>query len=167
MAAEIERKFKVDLSIWKNYLDANKKILIQEKIEQIYIEKSKEKELRIRRILNRTNGDEIYFTKTMKLGSGIVRDEFEDDITETEFLKLKEQGICTVFKTRYSIPETTMCFDVYDKVEKITFEIEFDNEEEAYAYTIPEELASLIVEEVSGNKDFSNFTIGLLQKELN
>lgn len=158
MALEIERKFLVKNEEGLKFLNDNKFII--EGITQVYIEKEKGRELRIR-CIDDLNTTHKYFTKTLKLGNGLVRDEFEDEITEEEYNNLYKNKIAKILKVRYSIEGTTECFDIYPGHDLITFEIEFDSEENALAYVIPTEYKNIIEKEISGNRKYSNYQLAL------
>jgi adenylate cyclase len=158
MALEIERKFLVKKEEGLKFLE-NEGFIV-EGITQVYIEKEKGRELRIRCIED-LNSDHKYFTKTLKLGNGLVRDEFEDEISEEEYNDLYKKQIAKILKIRYSIKDTTECFDIYPSHDLITFEIEFDSEEKALNYVIPYKYKDIIDKEISGDKQYSNYQLAL------
>lgn len=150
---EIERKFLMKKYEGLQYLKSNIDLFDIEDIAQIYIQKDKNKELRIREI---TSSDKVYFTKTLKIGSGLVREEIEEEISEDEFNDLKLNAIAMILKRRFTFKNTSECFDFYSDG-TITFEVEFSTEDEANSYFLNSELTKLLEEEVTGNKLFSNY----------
>lgn len=170
MALEIERKFQFSyLKTLPFLMTSNFK---REEIIQSYIEKSEEKEFRVRKITEFSKDPlakrtKIYFTKTEKFGSGFAREEVESEISEEEYLSILENQIGTVKKIRFTLPDEVSCFDYYPFISLITFEKEFETEEIANSFEIPTSLKPYFVQEITGNKDYSNFKLAKIYENLN
>lgn len=151
---EIERKFLMKKDEAVKYIKANLKLFDIEEIVQIYIIKNKDMELRVREIT--TSENEVYYTKTRKIGNGLVREEIEESITEAEYNETKQNAIAIIFKKRFTIKDTSQCFDLYSNG-LVTFEIEFPTEAEANSYSLDHYLNELLDKEVTGDKTYSNY----------
>lgn len=118
---EIERKFLV-ARLPENFASLPKK-----EARQGYLEISGEKEVRVRQKGNK------YF-RTLKIGSGKIREEIETEISAEEFNALwPETAGKRVEKTRYSVPSDNykIDLDVFkgDLKGHITVEVEFESVE--------------------------------------
>lgn len=149
---EIERKFLV-----KNIPKLDN--LKFKSVSQGYL--SFEPEIRIRKM----NDNEFYIT--LKTGEGLSREEREVAINEVTFqilLHLIKGRV--ISKTRYYIPlesGVTAELDIYyDELDKLsTVEIEFDSEEQALTYTIPEWFGK----DVTFDKRYKNKNLAKCSKE--
>jgi CYTH domain-containing protein len=169
MALEIERKFLVDFKKCLPFLMSSN--FKTEEIIQTYVERSEEKEIRVRKISQyhkamKTSIKKVYFTKTIKYGEGLTREEFENEISEKEYLEEYLKSIGSLRKIRFYLADEGSCFDFYPFINLITFETEFETEDDAINYMLPEWLQFFVVEEITGNKDFSNFRLAKLYKIL-
>lgn len=146
---EIERKFLLD------YLPVNIDKFAKSEIIQAYI--SYEPELRIRK------KDDKYFM-TKKIGTGMVRNEYEMEIDE-KFYNFLINGIDSkVSKTRYLVPlssKTTAEIDVYhNNLDGLkTVEVEFETMEEAMNFEIPNWFGL----EVTNDKDYKNANLSKIK----
>lgn len=142
---EIERKFLLD------YLPVNIDKFEKSEIKQTYI--SYEPELRVREKDNK-------FFITKKIGTGMIRKEYEFEINR-EFYNFLINGIDnTIYKTRYFIPlssKTTAEVDVYhNKLDGLKIvEVEFETEEEANNFEIP----NWFGKEVTNDKNYKNASL--------
>ncbi|HEU4677161.1 MAG TPA: adenylate cyclase [Candidatus Paceibacterota bacterium] len=95
-------------------------------------------ETRIR--METENGSRTY-TKTVKRGEGISREEHEVSVTEAEFDLLWDDVEAQLSKRRYRIPWDGKTFElnIFDGplTGYVQFEIEFPSEEEARSYKPP------------------------------
>ncbi|MBR3349339.1 MAG: CYTH domain-containing protein [Solobacterium sp.] len=136
---EIERKF---LIAQLPQLSGYRKIIMS----QHYL--SVDPVMRIRK------ADERYIF-TYKSGEGMVRQEEEFDISEHDFERLLARRIGNgVYKTRYVIPLNEKLraeVDVYEKQLKglCVVEVEFENEQEAKAFTPPAWFGKEVTEDPS------------------
>lgn len=133
-------------------------------IKQSYLLKTKDSEVRVRKVKNVTTG-EISFTQTVKMGSGMVRNEDEIDIDKKTYNRLVKAAIATIEKHRISMfdeqSSTTIDIDLYESG-LCTMEIEFPNEEKAETFDISHSFLGEYVEgEITGNKEYSNYRMAL------
>lgn len=170
MALEIERKWlikpdKKDEFLAQLYADSfkNKEIII-EKILQVYISKSSDYEMRIRKIKT-LNTKLTSYSKAEKWGRGLAREELEIDIDEETFRELFKQNIGFLHKIRYKVDG--MDIDLF-QTGTLTLEIEFNSKDEAMAFEIESipHIAMYIKKEVTGDKRYSNFTVAKIQSAL-
>lgn len=154
MALEIERKFLMKKFDTVQFIKSNIDKFDIEEIVQIYLIKNNDMELRIREITDSNN--EVYYTKTLKVGHGLVREETEESITEAEFNKRKLDAIAVILKKRFTFKNSSECFDLYSNG-VTSFEIEFSTEDEANSYSLRSDLTELFEKEVTGDKTYSNY----------
>ncbi|MFF2531429.1 adenylate cyclase [Brevibacillus sp. NPDC058079] len=148
MKKEIERKYLL------GYLPTGMKILKSQVIHQTYLAIGEE-EIRVRKVI--TSGKTSFFI-TMKCGIGLVREEYEKEITEKTYEQLLMSSQKTpLVKYRYMIESCGFhCeIDIYVNSHHLDLkvvEIEFDSEEEAKAFVKPEWLST----ELTGDKCYKN-----------
>lgn len=159
---EIERKFLVDNENAGIFIAAN--ALPATRITQTYLEKTNDTELRIRKSVSNTGN--VVYTRTKKIGKGLSREEFEKEISETEYLFLLPSSIGEVFKARYYFNDNKDCIDYYPLLDIATFEAEFPSEEEAIAFNPEDSYPGLTVRELVSDKLYSNLTLGKTQKHI-
>jgi len=153
---EIERKWiaseKLDS---KEVFNDLKEEFVWAEILQIYIQ-SAPNEVRVRRY-NFKDGS-VKYEKTSKIGVGLVREEYNQDISFEEFAMFDRTYPLRVSKTR--IFENKYGFEIdYYPSGLVTVEKEFESEELAKEYHIPNDL--FLGEEITGQKKFSNYQIAL------
>lgn len=142
---EIERKFLLD------YLPVNIDKYKKNDIKQTYIKY--EPELRLRQM-----DDKFFLTK--KIGTGMIREEYEIEINSEFYKSLVSNSNNTIYKTRYFIPlssRTTAEIDVYhNKLDGLkTVEVEFETEEEANNFEVP----NWFGKEVTNDKNYKNASL--------
>ena len=150
---EIEKKWLIRTSDIPYDLNTVEKYLI----EQTYISFSPE--IRIRRI-----NDREFHTLAVKANmsaDGLVRDEFEIDISEDEYLRLfmkKETDAFTIHKTRYQFFDEAIgeiiAIDIFgNELAGLAYlEIEFANREEAGKFAEPD----WVIMDVTSLKEYKN-----------
>ena len=159
---EIEKKYKIK-EMPKN-LEEYKKI----EIEQSYLNYGNEPTLRLRKY----NEEEYILSykakKETEQKNISICDEVELPLSKEayEHLKTKIDGR-VIYKTRYIIPiedELKVEIDMFkDFFEGVTFaEIEFDSEEQANSYKVPEWLA----EDISGEKRVKNWYMAVVAQDI-
>lgn len=123
------------------------------KIEQTYICFSPE--IRVRKI---NSGEEYTFAvKTNMTLDGMIRDEIEDSITQEEYNNLiKKQEGNTIYKTRYQFldGDYLLAIDIFSgELDGLAYlEIEFENQEEANAFTTPD----WVIKDVTSDLNYKN-----------
>jgi adenylate cyclase len=148
MGLEIERKFLLE-SI------PPVKILNAAHIDQTYLATGNE-EVRIRKS-SMSNGEAKY-TLTIKIGNGLVREEFEKEISQATYEQLLHNStLIPLKKKRVTFIDNgfTCEMDIYLNSRKsglITVEVEFQSKEESEAFVVPR----WIKEEVTGDKRYKN-----------
>lgn len=100
------------------------------------------------------------FTRTVKLGTGVVRAEFEEELPEAEFARLwpLTEG-ARLRKRRYLVPADALVWEIDEFLDRplVLAEIELPSAETEIA--IPEWLAPAIVREVTDEPAFSNLRL--------
>lgn len=122
-------------------------------IEQGYLPSDGEEvEIRVRR-----KGSK--YLRTEKIGSGAVREEREEEISEEQFRKLWEKTGGRIEKIRYEIPASggIIDLDIYGGglTGHAVAEVEFDTKEDLDKFGAP----SWLGEEVTGNAEYSNASL--------
>ena len=142
---EIEKKWLVDVE--KIPYDLTK--VDKYSIEQTYI--CFDPEIRVRKI---NNGKKYLMTVKTNLSSdGLIRDEYEIEITETSYNSLiqKREGM-TLYKDRYKINDDGMLLEIdifKNELEGLVLmEIEFESEKEAHNYKEPDWVIRNVTDDV-------------------
>jgi len=142
MGKEIERKFLIAGTVPYD----GKPVKF---IQQGYIVTSKNKQVRVRIINNKSAFICIKFTDKL------VRDEYEYEIPLKDGLELFDKCKLKLNKKRYSMTKPNhIDIDIYDDG-LVVVEVEFESEEEANKF----EPLRWMGAEVTGNKEYSNITI--------
>ena len=126
-------------------------------IEQGYIPGAEVRE-RVRRI---RDGTSVRYVRTVKLGSGVERFEFEEETTEAFFAAVwpLTEGK-RVHKRRYLVPVGARVWEVDEFLDREDFqlaEIELERADEPVAP--PPQIADVIVREVTDEPGFSNYKL--------
>ena len=152
------------LEIEKRYLltsDNIEKILrndfiefTKEKLEQFYLVATIEKTLRYRK-----EGD--LYIKNNKKGSGLVREEREEEVSKVEYKKAKSKrngGIIKKIRYSFSINYNHFELDIFKgKLKGLRIlEVEFNDVEEANNFQMPEILKPLVIKEITNESIYSN-----------
>jgi CHAD domain-containing protein/CYTH domain-containing protein len=116
---------------------------------------------RIRERIRRTrNGQDTRWFRTLKLGTGLVRQETEEETTEAVFEAMwpLTEGR-RVQKRRYHIPDGELVWEVdqFDDRNLVLAEVELPSED--HVATPPEWLAPCIVREVTDDPDYQNVNL--------
>ncbi len=126
-------------------------------IEQFYLRSNETGVNRYRRYGDR-------YIHTQKRGSGVVREEIEEEVSEEEFLQKKEQNRSGLIeKIRYIFKYQQKIYELdrfKGPLKGLNFlEIEFENPEEEKRFDLPEPLRRIVLEDVSERSEFSNGAI--------
>lgn len=145
MAIEIERKFLVEELPVSELQHA-----VVEQIQQGYLIRESEREVRIRR-----KGEHCYLTE--KKGSGLIREEHEIHITDAMFKALwplTEGMQLEKTRTTFMHKDQALELDVYQGALQplMVLETEFSSEEQALAWSPPWFAGA----EVTGDKRYKN-----------
>ncbi len=100
------------------------------------------------------------FTRTVKLGTGVVRAEFEEQLGEGEFARL--WPLCAgarLRKRRYLVPEGALVWEIDEFLDRALVLAEVELPTSDFAVEIPDWLAPWIVREVTDESAFSNLRI--------
>ncbi len=133
----------------------------KEELEQFYLVATIEKTLRYRKEGSR-------YIKNSKKGSGLVREESEDEVTEIEYKEAKSRrkgGIIKKCRYSFSINNWNFELDIFKgKLKGLRIlEVEFNDIEEANSFKMPEILRALIIKEITNESIYSN---GALSKSM-
>lgn len=115
----------------------------------------------VRKRLRRTvRGQEEGFTRTVKLGKGLRRLEFEEDIAPEIFFRLWPQTEGSrVVKKRYEIPEGQHTWEIDEFLDRDLHlaEVEFSSID--VQIEIPEWLEAHVIREVTEELEFTNMSL--------
>lgn len=128
-----------------------------QEIDQGYIPGTQVRE-RVRRI---RDGDSVRYVRTVKLGTGVERWEFEEPTTEQFFTAVwpLTEGR-RVRKRRYRVPSPSGEWEIDEFLDRPNFylaEIELAHASEQP--TPPPEIAAVIVRDVTDEPDYSNYRL--------
>ncbi len=107
-----------------------------------------------------------HYIRTFKNGEGMVRTEIEEEVSKAEFREAykRHEGV-PVKKVRYRFLLKGRLYelDEFKGTLKglVMMETEFDDPEEAEAFTLPKVLTPLILDEVTDNRDFTNHALAM------
>ncbi len=151
---EIEKRFLLFPCSVKRFLNKNELSYKVFPILQFYLRSNKSEVIRFRKIGKK-------FVKTVKRGEGLVREEYEEEVNKEEFLKalLKKEGR-VVYKNRYVVKYNNLDFELDEFLNNLKglniLEVEFQNENEASSFILPDIFKSLVIKEITSFREFSN-----------
>src|SRR5262249_31250713 len=113
------------------------------------------------RVRRTQEGTILRYFRTIKVGAGVERFEFEEETTDTFFVAVwpLTEGH-RVRKRRYNIPAGERVWEVdefLDRDELVLAEIEIERADEEVSP--PADIAAVIVREVTNEPAFSNYTL--------
>lgn len=154
---EIERRFLLYPCSMKRFLKLHGIDFKSVAIEQFYLEAKEGEVLRYRR------RGESYF-RTIKSGIGLVRSEFEEEVSEREFEEALERNRGGVIRKRryiFKVDGLTFELDMFKKPLRglNVLEVEFKSEDDAEKFELPPFFKKITVAEVTQNPSFSNGAI--------
>lgn len=150
MPKEIERKFLLDRKIL-DFLSSTPSV----DIEQGYLTTG-DSEVRIRKITKKTSAE---YKLTIKNGSGLVREEEENDISWMTYLELSRLSSATITKTRFCLEGFEI--DVYHAPFTLVVG-EFEMEHEHQQVYIPDWMQPFFVREITGEPMYANVNLARL-----
>ncbi|MEP6494572.1 MAG: CYTH domain-containing protein [bacterium] len=112
---------------------------------------------RVRRI---READSVRYVRTVKVGTGMNRFEFEEDASEEFFAAVWPLTLGhRVHKRRYLVPEGRVVWEVDEFLDRelVIAEIELDTEDERIQ--MPALITSVLVREVTTEPEFSNYRL--------
>ncbi len=115
---------------------------------------------RLRRVI--MPDDTVCFTHTIKRGKGLVREELERSMTETEFSRhwpRTESRRLSKTRHRITVGELIWEIDDFDQLDIVLAEVELTDVD--MKVEIPDWLASHIVREVTDEPEFRNYELAL------
>lgn len=147
---EIERKYL--LRALPSGVDAHPAV----EIDQGYIPGVKVRE-RVRRV---SAGALVRYVRTIKVGAGMSRFEFEEDATEEFFAAVwpLTQGH-RVRKRRYRVPGATGVWEVDEFLDRELFLAEIELDDENQPVEVPDEIAAVLEREVTDDPSFTNYKL--------
>lgn len=154
MSLEIERKFL--LTAFPEELIGTGELLSvsEHRIEQTYLALDGPQELRVRRIVDLAT-DEVSYTHTFKSGHGLAREEVEYSISQGIYEQVIQAfGAVPLTKNRITAHwgDRVVEIDIYDQIQLMVLEVEFDSEEAAVAFEPP----AWFGKDISTEKQYSN-----------
>ena len=155
---EIERKF-----LLKNVPTFTEKIDIL-LIHQIYVKIGGENR-RFRKTLNTKTQEEVFHQCVKKDLSPGVFEEIEKEITEKKFNEMESRDHSYIMKKRYVHKENGLKWEIdeYLEIKMVTLEVELDSIKQKIK--IPKFIKNLIIVELTGKKEFSNYRLSLKVKK--
>lgn len=112
---------------------------------------------RVRRVSE--GGDERY-VRTVKLGRGIARQEFEEETTRGIFEALwSVTSGRRLQKRRYFVPDGDLTWEIDAFTDRELFLAELEIPSEDHPVTIPEWLAPYVVREVTHERAYGNYSL--------
>ena len=145
MKFEIERKFLVEeIDFLKEISD--KKVV---SIEQTYLSANKLEEVRLRK---KVQFNSESFVLTVKKGKGLIREEIETNLSKETYEELiSSTNYIPLRKNRISFTYEGYFFelDLYEDLDLITVEVEFDSEEDSFNFSIPQWISKELTEDES------------------
>jgi CHAD domain-containing protein/CYTH domain-containing protein len=100
------------------------------------------------------------FTRTVKLGTGVVRAEFEEELPEPEFARLWPlTASARLRKRRYLVPDGALVWEIDEFLDRALVLAEIELPTADSEVTLPEWLAPLIVREVTDEPAFTNLRL--------
>jgi CHAD domain-containing protein/CYTH domain-containing protein len=151
---EIERKFLLYPCSMKRFLRKEGLSWKSVRIEQFYLTSGESGAERYRKYGSR-------YIKTIKCGSGLVREEREEEVSETLYEESKGQnsnGVIKKVRRIVKFGNHTFEIDSFKKPFKgLNFlEVEFKSEDDAKRFELPKEFKKILVAEVTENREFTN-----------
>jgi len=158
---EIERRFLFNNCNIYKLLRKNGISFVVSKMEQFYLVATKEETLRFRKENNQ-------YIKNIKRGSGLVREEIENNISKQEFLDAKSinsGGIIKKSRVTFIIDSYKFELDIFKATLKglSILEVEFSNLKDAQNFKIPTILKPFIIKEITKELIYTN---GALSKSM-
>ncbi|MFI5316652.1 MAG: CHAD domain-containing protein [Myxococcota bacterium] len=100
------------------------------------------------------------WTRTVKVGTGIVRAEFEEEVPPSEFARLwpLTEG-ARLRKRRYRVPDGALTWEIDEFLDRPLVLAEIELPTEDAAVVVPEWLEPWLAREVTGEPEFSNLRI--------
>ncbi len=100
------------------------------------------------------------FTRTVKLGTGVVRAEFEEELPESEFARLWPLTAgARLRKRRYLVPDAALVWEIDEFLDRALVLAEIELPAADAEVTVPEWLAPSIVREVTDEPAFTNLRL--------
>lgn len=125
-------------------------------IEQGYLPGSTVRE----RLRRSTGARGVRFTRTVKLGTGIVRAEFEEELPEPEFMRLWPLTAGTrLRKRRHRVPDGALVWEIDEFLERPLVLAEIELPTPQTEVRIPEWLEPWIVREVTDEAAYTNLRL--------
>ena len=131
-------------------------------MEQFYLKASSKETLRYRK-------EDDKYIKNIKKGSGLVREEFEEEVDKATYKKAKlanSGGVIKKSRLKFYINGNKFELDIFkDKLEGLSIlEVEFANLKEANKFKLPKFLKKYIIKEITNENIYSNGAISKSMK---
>jgi len=151
---EIEKRYLITSSNIKKILHNNFIEFKMQEMEQFYLLATIGKTLRYRKEGER-------YIKNIKKGNGLVREEFEEEVSKSEYNAAKKNHKGGVIKKRryyFTINNYNFELDIFKgKLKGLRIlEVEFQNIEEAKHFQMPKLLEPYIIKEITNESIYSN-----------
>ncbi len=151
---EIERKFLLKPCSPERFLQAMGLEYVRHDIHQYYLTSKEHGGVRYRR-------KDMKFYKTIKRGKGMVREEYENLISEEEYIaSLDKHSGKIIEKDRFVFTYDGRVYEMDNFKKELRglcyLEVEFDDEASAKEFVIPEMFSSLYLSEVTDDSRFNN-----------
>ena len=158
---EIEKRYLCRANSLIKYLKKRKIRYSKSKLEQFYLIANVGETLRYRREENR-------YIKNRKIGTGLVREELEEEIDRDSYEEAKRKnsgGVIKKYRYRFVLEDNLYELDIFKgKLEGLSIlEVEFRDIESANSFIMPKILKRFIIKEITNENIYSN---GALSKSM-
>jgi len=158
---EIERRYLFNSCSVKKLLKRKGISYIISEMEQFYLKATKEETLRFRK-------EDSSYIKNIKKGSGLVREEFESEVSKKEYKEAKELNLGGIIKKeriKFIIDGNRFELDIFKgKLKGMSIlEIEFVSLKEAHKFEMPKLISPFIIKEITDEPIYTN---GALSKSM-
>ena len=158
---EIERRYLFNSCNIKKLLKQKGISYIIAEMEQFYLKATSEETLRFRK-------EDSHYIKNIKKGSGLVREEIENEISKDEYKEAKALNFGGVIKKeriKFRIDENKLELDIfYGKLKGLSIlEVEFLSLKEAQNFKMAKLLTPYIIKEITNEPIYTN---GALSKSM-
>lgn len=151
MSLEVERKFLCDLS----YNDAHNLAFDARHIKSVYLENTPKGSFRVVRDILSDGTIKCKWTEKRSTDNSVSRIEIEEELPEIIFNNIDNRNFPSISKERFliSFDGNIWEIDFFDNYDFVIAELEFDNIEEANAFT---DLPSWIIREITDDPFYLN-----------
>lgn len=158
---EIERRYLFNSCKIKKLLKQKGISYIISEMEQFYLKATSEETLRFRK-------EDFTYIKNIKKGTGLVREEIENEISKEEYQEAKALNLGGIIKKerlKFIIDNNRFELDIFhDKLKGLSIlEVEFISLKDAQNFKMPKVLTPFVIKEITNEPIYTN---GALSKSM-